>query len=461
MNLPSVLLLGQTNVGKSTLFNRIARSKAAVVYDQPGVTRDFITADIDQRFRLMDSGGLFSPSDAFAKSVEARVWEVVQKVDVIVWVLDGRKGLTPMDRQISQELRKLDTPKILAVNKIDKESDEEHLAEFYRLGWNILIPISAEHNINIDLLREAISQALPHVESDRLTDSELPLSAKFALVGRPNVGKSSLTNALLKEERVLVSDVAGTTRDAIDCPFTWTFKKSGETERFILVDTAGIRKKTKDAVEFYASVRTEDALTKVDIAVILLDILTGPTVIDKNLINDVCTRGKGCILVVNKWDIAREKLSEEGKNIEKFQQSFLEEIRKVCPFSDASVVFISAKTCEGLEQLLNQIKALQRRLHTKVSTGALNRFFQKLQLKTPPTSCHGKHFKIYYGIQKAIQPFTLKVFCNRLAWMPQHYKRFLENNLRTTFHLEGCPIRWEWIEKPKRNEIALDSPETR
>ena len=394
MKLPSVLLFGQTNVGKSTLFNRLTHSKAAVVYDQPGVTRDFITADVDQGFCLMDSGGLFSPSDAFSQVVEGRVWEAVRKADVIVWVLDGRKGLTPMDRQISQELRKLDTPKILAVNKLDKETDEENLAEFYRLGWNVLIPISAEHDVNIDLLREAILQALPDRPLEILPASEVPLTAKFALVGRPNVGKSSLTNALLKEERVLVSDIAGTTRDAIDCPFTWIFKKTGQSERFVLVDTAGIRKKTKDAVEFYSSVRTDNALEKVDIAVILLDILAGPTIIDKTLINDVCELGKGCILVVNKWDIARDKLAEEGKNPEKFQRAFLEEIRKVCPFSDAPIAFISAKTGEGLEQLLHQIKALQKRLQTKISTGALNRFFQKMQLKTPPTSCHGKHFKI-------------------------------------------------------------------
>lgn len=452
MKLPSVLLFGQTNVGKSTLFNRLSRSKTAVVYDQPGVTRDFITANVDNRFQLIDSGGLFSPQDAFSKSVEERVWNAVKTSDVIVWVLDGRCGLTPMDRQLSQELRKLTQPRILVVNKIDNELDEDNLAEFYRLGWNVLIPISAEHNSNIDLLKEAILQSLPKVETNE--DENIPLTAQFALVGRPNVGKSSLTNALLKEERVLVSDVAGTTRDAILCPFTWTFRKTGHKENFILVDTAGIRKKTTDAVEFYSSVRTNAALEKVDIAVILLDILAGPTTIDKNLINEIYELGKGCILVVNKWDIAREKLAEEGKNCEKFQQTFLEEVKKACPFTDASVVFISAKTGEGLELLLNQIKALQKRLQTKVTTGALNRFFQKIQLKTPPTSCHGKHFKIYYAVQKEVLPFTLKVFCNRLAWIPGHYKRFLENNLRETFHLAGCPIRWEWIEKPKNTSTA-------
>lgn len=452
MKLPSVLLFGQTNVGKSTLFNRLTRSKAAVVYDQPGVTRDFISAEVDNLFQIIDSGGLFSPCDAFTKSIENRVWNAVNTADVIVWMLDGRRGLTPMDCELSNALRKLKQPRILAINKIDNDVDESHLAEFYRLGWNVLIPISAEHNNNIDLLKEAILQSLPNKKEE---EESVPLTAQFALVGRPNVGKSSLTNALLKEERVLVSDVAGTTRDAIECPFTWKFKKSG-LERFVLVDTAGIRKQTSDAVEFYASVRTNAALAKVDMAVILLDILTGPTTIDKNLINEVHTLGKGCILVVNKWDIAREKIAEVGKNCEKFQKTFLEEVKKVCVFTDAPVVFVSAKTGEGLEGLLNQIKALQKRLQTKITTGALNRFFQKIQLQTPPTSCHGKHFKIYYAVQRGICPITLKVFCNRLAWMPQNYKRFLENHLRENFDLAGCPVQWDWVEKPKSTFNPLE-----
>ena len=450
MSLPSVLLFGQTNVGKSTLFNRLSRSKMAVVYDQPGVTRDFIMTTIDNRYQLMDSGGLFSPRDAFSQSVENRVWDALQKAQCIVWVLDGRKGLTPMDRQISQDLRQLNVPLILAVNKIDSEREEANLAEFYRLGWEVLIPISAEHNVNIDLLKEAIEQVLPG-KGDPVAPVEL--TSQFALIGRPNVGKSSLTNALLKENRVLVSDVAGTTRDAIECPFSWTFRKTGQTEHFILVDTAGVRKQTTDAVEFFSSVRTNAALKKVDIAVILLDSLTGPTEIDKNLINEVSRLGKGCILAVNKWDIARERLAEKGKNPEKFQQEFLGELRRICPFCDAPIVFISAKSHEGLELFLNQIKALQKRLQTQITTGALNRFFQKLQLQKPPTSCHGKHFKIYYAVQKEQTPLTLKIFCNRLVWLPQAYKRFLENSLRTQFKLSGCPVVWDWIEKPKREVL--------
>lgn len=447
MSLPSVLLFGQTNVGKSTLFNRLSRTKMAVVYDQPGVTRDFISTTIENRYQLIDSGGLFSPKDAFSKFIESRVWEALQKTQCIIWVLDGRKGLTPMDWQISQKLHQLNIPLILAINKVDSEREESNLAEFYRLGWEILLPISAEHDINIDLLREAIDQILP--EEPQLLDP-VELTAQFALIGRPNVGKSSLTNALLKENRVLVSEVAGTTRDAIECPFVWTFRKTGKTEHFVLMDTAGVRKQTTDAVEFFSAVRTNVALKRVDIAVILLDSLTGPTEIDKNLINEVMRLGKGCILAVNKWDIAREYLAENGKNPEKFQQEFLQELRRICPFCDAPVVFISAKSHEGLELFLNQVKALQERLQKKITTGALNRFFQKLQLQKPPTSCHGKHFKIYYAIQKDQNPLTLKIFCNRLTWLPQTYKRFLENNLRIQFKLSGCPVVWEWIEKPKR-----------
>ncbi len=447
MSLPSVLLFGQTNVGKSTLFNRLSRTKMAVVYDQPGVTRDFISTTIENRYQLIDSGGLFSPKDAFSKSIESRVWEALQKAQCIIWVLDGRKGLTPMDWQISQKLHQLNIPLILAINKVDSEREESNLAEFYRLGWEILLPISAEHDINIDLLQEAIDQNLPK-ESQLLDPVEL--TAQFALIGRPNVGKSSLTNALLRENRVLVSEVAGTTRDAIECPFVWTFRKTGKTEHFVLMDTAGVRKQTTDAVEFFSAIRTNAALKKVDIAVILLDSLTGPTEIDKNLINEVTRLGKGCILAVNKWDIAREYLAENGKNPEKFQQEFLQELRRICPFCDAPVVFISAKSHEGLELFLNQVKALQERLQKKITTGALNRFFQKLQLQKPPTSCHGKHFKIYYAVQKDQNPLTLKIFCNRLTWLPQTYKRFLENNLRIQFKLSGCPVVWEWIEKPKR-----------
>lgn len=449
MALPSVLLFGQTNVGKSTLFNRLTHSRKAVVYAQPGVTRDFIIADVDKRFQLVDSGGLYSPQDTFTASVEQRVWEALQTASIIVWVLDGRCGLTPMDRHLSQALRKLQQPRILAINKIDTELDEDRIAEFYRLGWPVLVPISAEHNLHIDVLKEAILQSLPQ----SIPAEEPPLTSQFALVGRPNVGKSSLTNALVRADRVLVSDVAGTTRDAVECPFSWTFKKSQKEEHFILVDTAGIRKRTADAVEFYASLRTNAALAKVDIAVILLDILSGPTMIDKNLIQEIYRLGKGCLLVVNKWDVAREQLAEAGRNVQNFQKEFLEELRRVCPFTDAPVVFLSAKTGEGLELLLNEIKALQQRLHTQITTGALNRFFQKIQLQTPPASCNGKHFKIYYAVQKEVLPLTLKLFCNRKRWMPQSYLRFLENKLRETFSLSGCPILWEWVEKPIKTDF--------
>ena len=446
MSLPLVLLFGRTNVGKSTLFNRLTKTKTAVVYDQPGVTRDFLTATVDGLFQLTDSGGLFAPMDVFTQAIEARVTEALGKADAVVWVADGRCGLTPMDLTLAEQLRKLNVPRILAVNKVDRIEDEEDLAEFYKSGFEIVIPISAEHDRNIDVLKEAVVRALPKTEAHAV---EPPIVAKFALIGRPNVGKSSLTNALLKEERALVSSTAGTTRDAVECPFAWTFK-TGQKERFKLVDTAGVRKKTSDSVEFYASVRTRAAMAEADIAVVLLDALTGPTALDKFLLNEIATLGKGCLLVVNKWDLAREQLERDGEDIVKFQKKFLEALRKACPFTDAPIVFLSAKTGDGLEVLLKEIKALRQRLSTKLTTGALNRCLQALQLRQPPSAVGGKRFKIYYAAQTGQMPMAIKVFCNRYAWMPTTYARFLENGVRKTFPLAGCSVKWEWIEKPQK-----------
>lgn len=447
MALPSVLLLGRTNVGKSTLFNRVSRSRTAVVYNQPGVTRDLLTATIDERFILIDSGGLFNPSDGFTPAIEAQVQRALTTVEVVVWVLDGRHGLDSDELTLARQLRKIKQPIILAVNKLDKESDEAAMGEFYRLGFEPVIAISAEHNRGIDELKQAILQVLPE-ETKNPTPAVATTPIRFALVGRPNVGKSSLTNALLKEERVLVSDLAGTTRDAIECPFRWSFK-SGETAQFALIDTAGIRKKQSDSLEFYASVRTQNALKSVDIAVVLLDAVTGPTLLDKALMNTATTFGKGCLLGVNKWDIAQQRIKENGsQSIEAFQQEFTEALERSCPFMDAPICFFSAQTREGLEPLLLQLKALYKRLHTPIATGALNRCLQKAQQIQPPPLVHGKRFKIYYAVQKQQLPLTFKVFCNRCAWMPPTYERFLENTLRKQFLLSGCPIAWEWVEKP-------------
>ncbi|MDR0756172.1 MAG: ribosome biogenesis GTPase Der [Puniceicoccales bacterium] len=441
--LPKVLLFGCTNVGKSTLFNRLSLSRMAIVHDRPGVTRDFLSATVDEKLQLMDSGGLGRPNDSFANLIEERVKGILGKIDVIVWVLDGKCGLTARDHQISHALRKLNKPIILAVNKIDNERDESGWAEFYHLGWEVVIPIAAEHTINIAILKEAITHALP---SAKVSEGNVDLSARFAVIGRPNVGKSSLVNALLKEDRMLVSDVAGTTRDAVECPFSWQFKM-GQKEDFILVDTAGIRKKIVDPVEYYAYVRTEKALQTVDLSLVLLDLLEGPTVIDKDLVRYVYALGKACIWVVNKWDIARQQLDANGENAEKFQNKFLHQINSLYPFFDTPVAFVSAKSGEGIDALLRQVTALHQRLHTTVSTGLLNRYLHKITAKVPPTSYHGKHFKIYYAVQIKSAPFTLRVFCNKLRWMPNHYQRFLENSLRQQYALKGCPIVWQWVEK--------------
>ncbi|MDR2396708.1 MAG: ribosome biogenesis GTPase Der [Puniceicoccales bacterium] len=441
--LPKVLLFGYTNVGKSTLFNRLSQSRRAIVHDQPGVTRDFLSVTVDEKFQLVDSGGIRSPNDLFANLVEERVRGILGKMDVIVWVLDGKCGLTARDYQTSHELRRLNKPTILAINKIDNERDESSWAEFYQLGWEVVIPIAAEHAINVAILKEAITHTLP---STKISESAVDLSARFTIIGRPNVGKSSLVNALLKEDRMLVSNIAGTTRDAVECSFSWQFK-TGQKENFVLVDTAGVRKKRVDPVEYYAYVRTEKALQTVDLSLVVLDLLEGPTVIDKNLVRYAYTLGKACIWVVNKWDIARQQLDANGENAEKFQNKFLRQINSLYPFFNAPVAFVSAKSGEGIDALLRQVTALKKRLHTTVSTGLLNRHLHTMTAKTPPPSRNGKHFKIYYAVQIKSAPFTLQVFCNKLRWMPNHYQRFLENSLRQQYALEGCPIAWQWVEK--------------
>lgn len=452
-SLPTVLLFGQTNVGKSTLFNRLTQSRKAVVHNTPGVTRDILTTIVDQKFQLLDSGGLGSMNDPFSGLVEGQVEQMLKTVDVIVWVLSGKQALNARDFQISKSLRKLNKPTLLVVNKIDAEKDEINLFSYYSLGWDIVLPVSAEHGLNISTLREAILSALPSKE-----DAHLPQAPKvqFAIIGRPNVGKSSITNALLKENRVLVSDIAGTTRDAVTCPFSWQFK-NGACEEFLLVDTAGIRKNITDPLEYYAYVRTEKTLNTVDLAVIVLDLFEGPTNIDKNLINYVQELGKGYILVVNKWDIARQTIKEHHEDPVAFQQNFLQRLQQLCPFCHAPILFVSAKTGEGLDKLLTKILKLQKNLCSTLPTGPLNRLLQKITTQTQPASHHGKHFKIYYALQVKSNPLTLQVFCNKLKWMPNTYQKFLENKLRDTYELAGCPIVWKWVEKTASAANTLPS----
>lgn len=448
-NYPKVLLFGQTNVGKSTLFNRLIKKRVAVVHDRPGVTRDFLSVEVNQRFLLVDSGGLGGEINPFSAIVEERVMAEVNKVALILWVLDGKKGLTAFDKATSKMLRAAGKPVFLVINKIDSDRDEDNLGEFYTLGWDILIPVSAEHAINIDTLLQAVLDALPADEA--LTKKSEESAVKFAIVGRPNVGKSSLTNALLKENRVLVSEISGTTRDAVACPFEWRFA-NGEKKSFTLIDTAGLRKKFSDPVDYFASVRTHKMLQDSHLSLVLMDPIEGPTQLDKNLVRHLVDLGKGCILVVNKWDLANEKFLEEGvdgyKDVHSFQKKFLEGIKNEFVFLEAPVVFVSSKSNEGMETLLATILDLQERLNRTISTSSLNRVLQKLIKDHPPTSCHGKHFKIYYAVQTAQAPITLQVFCNRIAWMPKTYQRFLENGFRKQYSLQGCPVLWNWVEKP-------------
>lgn len=445
-----VLLFGQTNVGKSTLFNRLTKSRKAVVYDSPGVTRDFLSGVTEDGFVVVDSGGLGGTNNQFSFLIEERVIDAAKRAKLILWVVDGKNGVTSFDKEISTKLKQFGQKVFVVINKVDSDKDENILGEFYELGWDIVIPVSAEHNINIDTLRSAILDALPEPsETASSQESEL---LKFAIVGRPNVGKSSISNAILSEERMLVSDISGTTRDAVECTFTWKFK-DGKTENFILVDTAGLRKKTADPIEFFAAVRTERAIQTSHLSVVLIDAVEGPTQLDKNIINHVVDSGKGCVIVVNKWDLAEELFKSEEldnfRNIYEFKKSFLDKLRSELPFFNTPIIFVSSKTSSGLDVLMTELVAMNERLQTKISTGQLNRLLQKLVLKNSPKSVSGKLFKIYYAVQVSSSPFTIQFFCNRIKLLQSNYKKYLENAIRDNFSLNGCPIVFKFVEKPQ------------
>ena len=453
-----VLLFGQTNVGKSTLFNRLTRSRKAVVYNSPGVTRDFLSGDTDDGFVVIDSGGLGGINNPFSCLIEERVVEAAKRAKLILWVVDCKAGVTAFDEEISKRLKQFGQKVFVVINKVDSEKDENIVGEFYSLGWDIVIPISAEHNINIDTLRSAILDALPEAQQDDNVDAKELL--KFAIVGRPNVGKSSISNAILGENRMLVSDISGTTRDAVECRFEWKFR-DGNAAELILVDTAGLRKKTADPIEFFASVRTERAIQTSHLSIVLIDAVEGPTQLDKNIINHIIDSGKGCLLVVNKWDLAEELFKQDEldnfRNIYEFKKSFLDNLRSEIPFCNPPIVFVSSKTSSGLDVLMSELVTMNERLQTKINTGALNRLLQKLVLKNSPKSVNGKLFKIYYAVQISSSPFTLQFFCNKIKLLQSNYKKYLENAIRENFSLNGCPIVFKFVEKPKNTLIESKS----
>ena len=424
----TVAIVGRPNVGKSTIFNRMIGERKSIVEDQPGVTRDRIYGKgewLTKEFRLIDTGGIQLEQQPFSEEIRVQVEIAIAEADAILFLVNGREGLTTEDKAIARLLQKAKKPVVLGVNKIDDLHLQDAIYEFYALGLGDPIAMSGSHGIGIGDALDALVAHFPEKETD-----EYEGMTKFCLIGRPNVGKSSLVNAILKQERVIVSDVEGTTRDAIDTPF------QSDGKDYVVIDTAGIRKRGKvyENIEKYSVLRAMSAIERSDVVLVVIDGESGVREQDKHVAGYAHEAGKGIILVYNKWD-AVEKDEHTMNQIEKkLRQEFIY-------LSYAPIAFVSALTKARVQTLLPLIDAVHDASLLRIQTNVLNEVIMDAQLMTPPPTRNGKQLKIYYASQVATAPPTIVLFVNDPELLHFSYKRFIENTLREAFGFEGTTIR--------------------
>ena len=425
MKLPIVAIVGRPNVGKSTLFNKIAGSRIAIIEDTPGVTRDRLYEEVsylNKPFYLVDTGGIDLGDEKFNDEIKMQAEIAINEADVVIFVVDAKDGITSNDLVVRDILRRSNKKIIVAINKMDNKDSYDNIYDFYELGFDNYIPISAIHNTGyIELMDEVTSGFKTKNESDE--DERL----KIAIIGRPNVGKSSLTNAILNEDRVLVSNVAGTTRDSINTVFKY------HDEEFVLIDTAGMRKKGKvyEALEKYSLFRSMNSIDKSDICLLVIDAEDGIKEHDKHIAGYAIERGKGLIIVVNKWDAV------EDANISEFKKL----VRSEFQFATyAPVVFLSALTKKRIHTLMPEVLKVKENISREIKTSVLNEVIEDAYSLNPAPSYKGKRLKIYFVSQTGIKPpkFTFRV--NSKGLVHFSYERYLENKLRENFELEGTPI---------------------
>lgn len=429
---PLVAVVGRPNVGKSTLFNAIVNKRISIVEDIPGVTRDRIYFDaewLNKEFTMIDTGGIefvTAGSHVIPKMMRLQAQLAIEEADVILFVVDGKTGIVPADEEVANILRSSGKPVILVVNKIDSQAQEANIYEFYNLGIGDPVGISAKNLMNLGDLLDDVVKNFPDAGT---TESEED-TIHVALIGRPNVGKSSLTNALLGQERVIVSDVAGTTRDSIDTHWT-----HGD-QKFVLIDTAGMRRKAKiDApVERYSIVRSLRSVDRADVVVLVLDATDGVTEQDKKIAGYAHEAGKGMIIVVNKWDL----IEKDDKTTNKFTEDIYDEMGFL---QYAPILFASALTKQRIHRLADMIKFVSEQQHMRISTSVLNQVLSDAQSVNPVPSRNGRVPKIYYMTQASVKPPTFILFVNEPELIHFSYMRFLENRLRESFGFEGTPIR--------------------
>ncbi len=502
-----IAIVGRPNVGKSALFNRIIRKRIAIVHDQPGVTRDRVSAEAEWRGRpytIVDTGGIGllrkeKSTDVIIKAAVEQVDIAIESADVIILVVNVQEGIVPLDQEVAMRLRKSGKNVLVAVNKVDTERVEPQSLEFLRLGFDKVFPVTAIHGEGIQELMETAVALLPAftpeagddaesaepAEAPEGAEAEEPLARKpkgplkLAIVGRPNVGKSSIINALTKSERVIVSPIAGTTRDSVDVPFE--VDTDGVRQKYILIDTAGIRKTRSvgDSIEFFSVKRSEESIERCDIAVLVLDAQGGILEQDKKIADRIVQARKACIVVVNKWDLfsdavlkAREEEISRRKVKVRYEGNeapltmlgeFGSWVQEKLFFLDyAPVIFTSAKSGFHLDRLLEAVRYVAAQLQQKIPTALLNRTIEDAVDRRQPVSAAGHRLKFFYATQVRQAPPTFLLFVNRDELFSDAYKKHLASDLRKAFGYEGCPIilvpkaRPKTIE-PKRKFIK-DAP---
>ncbi|MFS0576729.1 ribosome biogenesis GTPase Der [Sporosarcina sp. 179-K 3D1 HS] len=429
MTKPTVAIVGRPNVGKSTIFNRIVGERISIVEDVPGVTRDRIYSSADwltHDFNIIDTGGIDIGDEPFLEKIRAQAEIAIDEADVIIFLTNGREGVTDADEQVAKILYKTKKPVVLAVNKIDNPDMRDMIYDFYSLGFGDPYPISGSHGLGLGDLLDQVAASFPEPGDEEIEEDTI----RFSLIGRPNVGKSSLVNAFIGEDRVIVSDVAGTTTDAIDTTYEY------EGQKFKIIDTAGMRKKGKvyENTEKYSVLRALKAIERSDVVLIVLNGEEGIREQDKRIAGYAEEAGKGVMIVVNKWDAVEKD--------DKTMDLFTKDIRENFQFLDyAPIAFVSAKTKQRVHSLFDKIIMISENHALRIQSSVLNEVIEDAVARNPAPTDKGRRLRIYYVTQVAIKPPTFVVFVNEPELMHFSYERFLQNRLRESFGFEGTPIR--------------------
>ncbi|MBI3414113.1 MAG: ribosome biogenesis GTPase Der [Verrucomicrobia bacterium] len=489
-----IAIVGRPNVGKSALFNRIVGKRIAIVHDQPGVTRDRVSAEAEwhgRPFTIVDTGGIGllrgeKAPDVITQAALEQVELAIEAASVIILVVNVQEGVVPLDREVAQRLRQCGKPVLVAVNKVDTFRAETTMDEFAELGFEKIFPVTAIHGVGIDMLMDTALTFLPKLAPTVSIQADTPLDAetektgtepsveargplKLAVVGRPNVGKSSLINAFTQSERVIVSPIPGTTRDAVDVPFE--VETEGVRQQYLLIDTAGVRKarRVEDSIEFFSVKRTEEAIDRCDIVIFVLDAAAGILEQDKKIADKIIEARRACIVVVNKWDLVEESVrrareeeiekraGKQNRDARRKTLTTLGEfgqwVQERLFFLDyAPVIFTSAASGFHLDRLLEAVRFVAAQLQQKISTGLLNRVLTDAIERRQPVSASGNRLKFFYATQVRQAPPTFLLFVNRDELFSETYMKYLAGALRKAFGYEGCPL--VLVPKPRPKSVA-------